>query len=278
MQAKRTATIVILIFLAALGLSSVWIVQASAQEEGNQDQIEEGARLYAENCAVCHGTEGQGRVGATLAKDWPSIRPDLQVEATIRRGVPGSVMPAWSQEFGGPLSEDEINALVQYILSWETGGPPAVFPTLTPVVREALTPPPEVEGDPNNGADLYQRNCLVCHGADGQGRVGATLAKDWPSIRPDLRIQSTIARGVDGSVMPAWSQEFGGPLTQGQINDLVAYILTWTTPESPPTITPAPSPAPGLDFELSTQQTWVILFLIVVVLVGGATIAALSRR
>lgn len=278
MQTKRSIATSVLILITALGLTFVWISQVSAQEEDNEDETEQGAQLYAENCAVCHGPEGQGRVGATLAQDWPSIRPDLQVEATIRRGVPGSVMPAWSQENGGPLNNEEIDALVQYILSWETGGPPSVFPTLTPIPREALTPPPDVEGDPNSGADMYQRNCLVCHGQEGQGRVGATLARDWPSIRPDLRIQTTIARGVDGTVMPAWGQEFGGPLSEGQINDLVAYILTWSTSENPPTITPTSAPTPGPGFELTTQQTWVVLFLIVVVLVGGATIAAVSRR
>ncbi|HZD55418.1 MAG TPA: c-type cytochrome, partial [Anaerolineales bacterium] len=83
-----------LIMLAALGLSLVSIAPGSAQED-NQKQIEEGARLFAENCAVCHGPDGKGRIGATLAKDWPSIRPDLEIKTTISRGVAGSPMPAW---------------------------------------------------------------------------------------------------------------------------------------------------------------------------------------
>jgi mono/diheme cytochrome c family protein len=268
----------ILVLFLGLSLAVIGLAQASAQGESNQDQIEQGARLYAENCAVCHGPDGQGRVGATLAKDWPSIRPDLEIETTIRRGVAGSVMPAWGQDSGGPLSDQQIEALTQYILSWETGGPRSVFPTLTPVPRELLTPPPDVQGDPNNGAVLYQKNCQVCHGPEGQGRIGATLAKDWPSIRPDLRIQETISRGVDGSVMPSWGQDFGGPLNNQQIDDLVAYILTWSTPANPPTITPAPSATPGPGIAQGTQQTWVIVFLIAVVLVGGAAIAVLSRR
>jgi mono/diheme cytochrome c family protein len=277
MQTNRLLISLIAVIMV-VGYSLIRTAQIPAQDEGNQDLIEEGARLYAENCAVCHGPEGQGRVGATLAKDWPSIRPDLQIEATIERGVPGSVMPAWSLENGGPLTDQQIDALVQYILSWETGGPITIFPTITPIPHDVLTPPADVEGDPNNGADLYQQNCSVCHGPEGEGRVGATLAKDWPSIRPDLQVKTTVARGVDGSVMPAWSQEFGGPLTDGQINDLVAFVLTWSTQENPPTITPAPTPAPEAGFALTTSQTWVILFLIVVVLVAGAAIAAITRR
>jgi mono/diheme cytochrome c family protein len=265
------------ILLAALGLSLVWIAQGSAQED-NQKQIEEGARLYAENCAVCHGPDGKGRIGATLAKNWPSIRPDLRVKETIQRGVSGSPMPAWGQEYGGPLSDAQVDALVAFILSWETGGPPRIFPTLTPISREALTPPPNVSGDPNNGAVLYDRNCQVCHGPNGSGRIGATLAKDWPSIRPDLEIKTTISRGVSGSPMPAWSHDNGGPLTEQQIDDLVAFVLTWSTPDNPATITPAPSATPVPASGLNTQQTWVIIFLVAVVLVGGAAIAVLSRR
>jgi hypothetical protein len=68
---------------------------------------------------------------------------------------------------------------------------------------------------------------LVCHGVDGQGRIGATLARNWASIRPDLRVKETITNGVEGSVMPAWGQSEGGPLSERDIDDLTAYILSW---------------------------------------------------
>ena len=71
---------------------------ASAQDCSDLEVLELGASLYFENCVVCHGEDGQGRVGATLAKDWPSIRPDLRVRDTIESGGPGMLMPAWSQE------------------------------------------------------------------------------------------------------------------------------------------------------------------------------------
>jgi mono/diheme cytochrome c family protein len=141
-------------------------------------------------------------------------------------------MPAWGQASGGPINEREIDALVFYILSWQSGGPIYIFPTQTPGLRLALTPPPGVTGDPNRGALLYAGNCAVCHGIEGEGRVGANLAKDWPSIRPDLLVQSTIENGVEGSVMPAWSQEHGGPLPEQDINNIVAFILTWSGAEN----------------------------------------------
>jgi mono/diheme cytochrome c family protein len=234
-----------------------------------------GARLYAENCAVCHGANGNGRVGATLNKDWPSIRPDLRIRSVIEEGVPGSPMPAWARENGGPLTDEEIDALTQYILSWETGGPrvQAATPTLTP--HPPITPIPQVEGNPNQGAILYAGNCAVCHGPQGEGRRGATLSQAWPAVRADLRVKSTIAQGIPGSLMPAWSQENGGPLSEEQINDIVAYMQTWPTSAGPTQPAPTPTPAPSV-FSGPLGALVVAVVLVALLLVG--VVGALTAR
>jgi mono/diheme cytochrome c family protein len=258
---KRTAsytTIFIVVCIAAL----IFVFSAAAQEGDEDELLEQGAQIFAENCAVCHGEDGQGRIGATLAKNWPSIRPDLRVKDVIERGIPGTFMPAWGSEYGGPLSDQEIDATTFYILSWQEGGPIFIFPTATPSSRLALTPPPGVTGDPNRGALLYAGNCAVCHGADGEGRVGATLAKDWPSFRPDLRVKSVIETGIEGSAMPGWSQEHGGPLADQDINDITAFILTW---EGAETIEGSQEPAIG---PLTGWPVWLIvigIFILIVV-------------
>ena len=226
------ASILLLSLLTLLGAMTV-----SAQQD-EQGQLLLGAQIYAENCAVCHGPNGEGRVGATLAKDWPSIRPDLATKTTITEGVPGTAMPAWSVANGGPLTDEEIDAVVAFILSWQTGGAPKITPGPTSTSRPPIQPVPDLQGDPNRGAILYDKNCAVCHGSDGRGRIGATLAKNWGSIRPDLAIQSTIVRGVEGSTMPAWGQEHGGPLAEEDINDIVAFILSWTVPVEEAVSTP----------------------------------------
>lgn len=249
--------------------------QAQVLAQGpTQEQLELGGQLYAENCAVCHGDNGEGRVGANLSKDWPSIRPDLRVKSVIETGVPGSPMPAWSQEEGGPLTDAEIEALTVYILSWETGGIPPVSSMATPTPRPPITPVPEVEGDPNRGAVLYGENCAVCHGPNGEGRVGAVLAKDWPSIRPDLRVKGVIEAGVPGSPMPAWSQQQGGPLTDAEINDIVAFILSWQAAPQSIQLTPTPAPAPSA---LSGPLGVLALVAGVLVLVAVGVAGALTR-
>lgn len=252
--------------LTVMGLALV-VVDVNAQSP-DQDQLERGARLYADNCAVCHGVEGEGRVGVTLAKDWPSIRPDIQVRTTIENGIENSPMIAWSQKNGGPLSDEDIDALVAYILSWETGGFRTIPATATPVPREIITPVPGVEGDPNQGAVLYDQNCAVCHGPNGQGRIGATLAKAWPAIRPDLRIKTTISEGIENSAMPAWSQVYGGPLQEREIDDITSFVLTFgdTTLQANPT----PTPTPPLNAFLSGWGGVLVFIVLLALIIGGA--------
>jgi mono/diheme cytochrome c family protein len=246
-------------------LTLVQFNTASAQDCDDPEFLELGANVYFENCAVCHGEDGQGRVGASLAKDWPSIRPDLRVKDTIINGGPGNLMPAWSQDNGGPLDDEEIDALVCYILSWQTGGPRVIYPTPTPAFRLSLTPPPGVTGDPNNGALLYTSNCAVCHGLEGEGRIGAALDKVWSSIRPDLRVRSVIETGVEDSAMPAWSQAHGGPLTGQEIDDITAFILTWSgTAGSSETVAPSQGPLTGWPVWLIIIGVFVLIIVAVV--------------
>jgi mono/diheme cytochrome c family protein len=181
-------------------------------------------------------------------------------------------MPAWSQDNGGPLTEEQIDAVVAFILSWQTGGAPDIpaFPTITP--HPQLSPIPEVEGDPYLGAPLYDYNCEVCHGPDGQGRVGTALTDTWGSIRPDLAMRSTIARGVPGTAMPGWSQQYGGPLTEEEINHLVAFILSLPSIEAPQPTTPA---TPVVSRWIGWGGLFLAVFLFTLII---AAILILQRR
>ena len=272
MPPKKTFILTGLALLAAVLLLPVLFAGASAQTT-SEDELELGARLYAENCLVCHGEQGQGRVGATLAKPWPGVFPAADIKTTISRGVIGSTMPAWAEEFGGPLPEAEIDALVAYILSWQTGQVVDYAPAATATLRPPITPIPQVEGDPNRGAVLYDENCTVCHGEDGQGRIGARLAKNWPSVRPDLTIRTTISQGIDGSTMPAWSMAYGGPLSEEQVDDIVSFILTMPPGESPA----QPAPETG-EREPSILSGWVGVLLGVVLFALLIGIALWAQR
>ncbi|HJW91421.1 MAG TPA: c-type cytochrome, partial [Anaerolineales bacterium] len=221
--------------LILLLLALAWAWPTLAQTGDDQEKLELGARLFAENCAVCHGPEGQGRVGATLAKDFPSIRPDLAIETTIANGVAGSVMPAWGQANGGPLTGEDIHDLAAYIVE-AFGGTQPITPLPT-YMAPSIAALPEVEGDPSAGAVVYQENCVMCHGAQGEGRFGAALAKAWPSNDPATYIRQVVSEGIQGSVMPTWGKAGGGPLTDENISDVAAFVLT-LKPGSSPTAVP----------------------------------------
>jgi mono/diheme cytochrome c family protein len=95
-----------------------------------------------------------------------------------------------------------------------------------------IEPPPGTTGDPVAGAQIYANDCAMCHGQNGEGRVGATLARQWPAVRADQFLRQTIAAGVSGTLMPAWGQANGGPLTDQQIDNVAAYIRTLPVPAS----------------------------------------------
>jgi mono/diheme cytochrome c family protein len=200
--------------------------------------------LYIRNCAVCHGDRAEGRIGATLAKDFPGIRVEALLKGTISNGVKGSAMPAWSKSNGGPLADTEIDDIVAFIRSLGNQGPavPTVpRPTRPPVPPTTVAFPP---GDVTRGSTVYSQNCAVCHGDKGEGRVGAILQKDWSGINVDALIESTVARGVTGSKMPAWAKSNGGPLTDQDIADVTALVRS-LKPARAPTAVPTEAPTGG---------------------------------
>lgn len=255
---------VILIVLVA-------VTVASAQGE----PVVQGAKLYADNCAVCHGPQGEGRVGARL-KDFPSISPQAFVKATVASGVPGSKMPAWSKANGGPLTDAEIDAIAAFVATWTTGSVP-VAPTEAPRPLVALPTVAGVSGDPARGAQVFQQNCQVCHGVKGEGRVGVNLAKPFASAFPAAYARQAVSSGVQGSVMPAWAQLNGGPLTDQQIDDVTAFVLSMQKTSSPIFIEPTPVPASSGSQTLLVIGA-VILLVVVIALVVFFSARGASRR
>jgi mono/diheme cytochrome c family protein len=206
-------------------IAGLMLLTAPVAAQGGEGDPERGAQLFADNCAVCHGEKGQGRVGATLTDVFVSMNADVELTQIIADGREGTAMPAWGEAKGGPLSETDVQDLVAYIESWGTTyEPPAPAP---PRPQQQIPPVPEVSGDPNSGYTVYFQNCAACHGEKGEGRIGTTLNTAFPAIKEGgaLALQ-TVRDGRSGTLMPAWSQAKGGPLTDQEINDAVAYVLS----------------------------------------------------
>jgi cytochrome c oxidase cbb3-type subunit 3 len=76
--------------------------------------LEEGKKIFLENCAACHGKEGQGSIGPNLIDQyWLHGGGVKNVFKTIKNGVPGKSMRAWQNDF----SPKQMQEVASYILS-----------------------------------------------------------------------------------------------------------------------------------------------------------------
>ncbi len=188
-----------------------------------------GHELYQMFCSSCHGTDGKGSTvrdavmaarsgGAPRQLMVPSLsNSDTLATASdgflrhiINRGRPGTSMIAWGDSEGGGLTEQEVEALVQYIRSWQSPGPDIAS------LSASL-------GDPKAGRSIYRFNCAGCHGRQGQGGIGTQLnSSGFLSIASDLFLARTLVTGRHDTAMPSFRQ-----LSAQQLNDVMAYLRSW---------------------------------------------------
>ncbi|MBN2304384.1 MAG: c-type cytochrome [Anaerolineae bacterium] len=72
------------------------------------------------------------------------------------------------------------------------------------------------------GMDTYAENCVICHGAAGEG-LGATPPLAGIALEAD-ELYKTIDRGRYNTVMAAYGVDEGGILAPAEIDDLVTMI------------------------------------------------------
>jgi mono/diheme cytochrome c family protein len=220
----------------------------SAQEEVLAVQLDEAMTLYAENCAVCHGLNGEG-IGATPALNNPALvtMPFEEIQKTIARGRYQTAMPAWSLLDGGPLSDyqiDELVLLIQYG-DWAETGDRVVNLGLAPLVPFTTEADPALlaqVGTLPDGATLqtavqiFAASCVSCHGADGLGTgIAPALNDEDTRAKTTDELTRTLTFGNTGTLMAGWSNT----LTPEEITALIILIQRWQ--EVPLGTIPAPN-------------------------------------
>jgi mono/diheme cytochrome c family protein len=201
---------------------------------------EVGQKLFSTNCAPCHGQFGEGGANPTRPGDiivpistaeFLKTRDDVTLRNIISQGQPNFGMSPFGSSYGGPLSDDDIDALIAYIRSWETN-PPVELPPEVSTVTSQL---------PLKGTDIYKNLCAQCHGPNGEGGIGPSLSDPtFQDKNSDQQIFYTISNGHKATSMIAW----GEILSSDQIQQLVDFIrqLKKTTPTQAPAETPAVAP------------------------------------
>ncbi len=240
------------------------------------NEVAHGAWLYTHYCYRCHQAYAETRMGRGARM--------VDIKRVVENGKTSTQMTAFSRTKGGPLRTREIAAILAYIGAWERlDAAPAlpegvlVPPTPDPaaLIPIALPTVPPVTGDVTTGAALYAAYCQRCHGEDGHGGIGPRLQRNWPMVRADLRIRSTVAQGVAGSLMRAWAQDNDGPLSAQSVDDLTALIMAWSSGRPVSTADGRSSDLPQSDW----QGMWGILLLMALLaLVGGIALINADNR
>jgi cytochrome c oxidase cbb3-type subunit 3 len=167
-----------------------------------------GERLFANNCAQCHGSDGRGGKGFPNLTDgdWMYGGSHDKIIETIALGRKGN-MPALAAAVG---STEDVSNLANYVLSLSGSPHDTVAAQL---------------GKPKFAV------CAACHGADGKGMqaVGAPNLTDkiWLHGWGEQAIVNIIKNGKV-NVMPAQAER----LSTEQIYVLAAYVQSMSTPRA----------------------------------------------
>jgi cytochrome c oxidase cbb3-type subunit 3/ubiquinol-cytochrome c reductase cytochrome c subunit len=198
--------------------------------EHNPEQLMDGKKLFAQNCAACHGTEGKGGASISLANSvYIAIAGEQTIATTAANGVPGTLMPAFARGKGGMLTDAQVAAIAHTIVSsW--GNPQALGGQTPPPYKASLT------GNVANGHAAYVTSCARCHGADGTGNhqaknpVGSIVDPTYLSLVGDQYLRSRILAGMPEQGMPDWRSDVPGhPLTDQEVTDIVAWLTAHRT-------------------------------------------------
>jgi len=184
--------------------------QGAAQLAHNPQAMAIGERLFANNCAGCHGADARGSKGFPnlTDRDWLYGGTPERIEETITQGRTGS-MPPVAAAVG---SSEDVRNVAHYVLS--------------------------LSGSPHNsikaglGASKFAI-CAGCHGAEGKGNpaIGAPNLTDtvWLHGWGEDVIVAMVTQGKT-NVMPAHGTRF----TPEQIHVLAAYVWSLSNPSPNP--------------------------------------------
>jgi mono/diheme cytochrome c family protein/uncharacterized cupredoxin-like copper-binding protein len=94
-------------------------LRAEAARIQRVDYTNIGRQLFGASCAECHGesASGGGTAPTLNSKQFLSSTSDAQVHALIAGGISGTAMPAWSIDFGGTLTDEQVQQVVTYLRS-----------------------------------------------------------------------------------------------------------------------------------------------------------------
>jgi len=186
------------------------------------NKVTDFATLYARNCAGCHGKDGTFGPAPPLNDPiFLAIVPEAELLRVIGGGRKGTEMPAFAEDQGGTLTTEQVRVLASGLRKqWgksmaNKDWPPYLVPT--------------EKGNVKRGRVVFARACADCHGDDGVGTesFGAINDRAFLDLASEQVLRRFVITGRPELGMPNCLEGDGRPLTSGEINDVVALMLSW---------------------------------------------------
>ena len=189
------------------------------------------------NCSNCHLDRGRKAESIPMWGAWP-LYPQFRAKNGRVNTMALRIQECFLYSMNGkkpPADSDVVTDLQSYFAWLATGAPTGeTLPGAGYPVLPASADPP----DPKRGAQLFDKNCAACHGADGQGRAQAAIPPLWGPQSYNggagMHEVEKAARFIRAN-MPLGQEN---TLTPEQARDLAAYIDSRPRPADPRSLPP----------------------------------------
>lgn len=184
----------------------------------SKSTIDQGEKIYNQNCSMCHQADAIGKPGFAPSLTNPellSTASDKFFEGTIRDGRTGTGMPPFSH-----LGRKNVKAIVAYLRSHSQ----------KPNRSAKIDKQPDAHGDPRLGKQWYDYICSTCHGVEGDGYAagGTGTAIGKPGFLnkvSDGFIRTTVKQGRSNTRMLGFQGPDGlADLSNREIDDIIVYL------------------------------------------------------
>ncbi len=190
----------------------------------------EGSKIYAVQCAQCHGEDGTGAVPAARNfRDLDYVRGETPANFYAAVAEGRGAMPAFKTK----ISSDEQWDVVFYL--WRLS-------TSTKTLDQ--------------GKQVYAKDCAACHGDDGSGKiVGSadfTNQRQMAQLAPrDLYLTVTQGKGS----MPSWQSRLSQDERWAVIDYVRALSYDPALPEATASISATATPSGPLTLTVALSDT-----------------------
>jgi plastocyanin/mono/diheme cytochrome c family protein len=221
----------IMLSIISLLIPGFWILESNNQAVAKLDQhstaVQRGAALYAQYCFQCHGVNGQGQSGPKLNGN-PAVNnlSDADILRIISGGIADTndpsklLMPAWLDQYGGPLTQVQI----QYLFELVRSADPAYL------TKNGYPTGPGTNGFNQVPAELKSSNPTAYQTAVAQATAGAGAGQFGAPV--DMTSKKSITLNINNSPAAATCQPACfSPLN---VKVKVGTSITWVNKSSTP--------------------------------------------